>query len=245
MFALKQINDSNNIYTNTNYLHIVVSGNIGVGKSTFIDKFVKSLVDYKIIEESVIDNPYLDKFYTNSNDFAYKLQVYMALDRYNKTKSLIKNKTESLTKNKSVIYIQERNILEDKVFAITNKQLNKINLADYNTLNMLYDVFKPNIIFPDIVIYLDTDTDKCMERIKKRGRNCEKMISYDYLDKLNDNYRNLYVPYIKEKTLFIKYDWSNNDTKKIPISSIITDINKLLKISKYSCQLVDISNQET
>lgn len=39
---------------------------------------------------------------------------------------------------------------------------------------------------PDLIIYLETSTEKNYERIKKRNRKEEvEKISYDYLDKLN------------------------------------------------------------
>ena len=39
---------------------------------------------------------------------------------------------------------------------------------------------------PDLIVYLETSTDKNLERIKKRNRKEEvEKINYDYLDKLN------------------------------------------------------------
>ena len=42
--------------------------------------------------------------------------------------------------------------------------------------------------YPDLIIYLNTSTDKLLENIEKRGREFEKNITADYLNEINSSY---------------------------------------------------------
>ena len=66
----------------------------------------------------------------------------------------------------------------------------------------------PQIIQPDILIYLHTPVNKLQANIKKRNRSYEQAIPNDYLFSLQETY----TQYIKQhniKTLFV--DASNAD----------------------------------
>ena len=52
-----------------------------------------------------------------------------------------------------------------------------------------------NIIHPDLVIFLQADTNTLMENIKKRGRDFEKNMSEEYIDALNQVYNEYFFRY--------------------------------------------------
>jgi len=86
----------------------------------------------------------------------------------------------------------------------------KVNLPDeeFRLYQKLYDIINPQIVQPDILIYLHASVSKLQENIKKRNRQYEQGISSDYLFSLQETYTN----YIKQhhiKTLFV--DTSNAD----------------------------------
>ena len=60
---------------------IVISGLIGVGKSTFAQQ-LSQLLDYRPIYEPVEDNPYLAKFYEDPKTWAYPMQEYLKHRRF-------------------------------------------------------------------------------------------------------------------------------------------------------------------
>ncbi|BDT02487.1 hypothetical protein SHM_01330 [Spiroplasma ixodetis] len=61
-------------------MKIVLSGVVGVGKST-ISRELAKLLKYKIMDEPVTSNPYLDDFYQNPLEYAFKMQVFMLMAR--------------------------------------------------------------------------------------------------------------------------------------------------------------------
>ena len=63
----------------------------------------------------------------------------------------------------------------------------------------LYDtvanLLERNIIKPDLVIYLQADTDTLMKNIEHRGRQMESDITYDYIDALSQVYTEYFFRY--------------------------------------------------
>ena len=63
----------------------------------------------------------------------------------------------------------------------------------------LYDtvanLLEKNVINPDLVIYLQADTDTLMRNIARRGRDMEKNISEEYINALNQLYTEYFFRY--------------------------------------------------
>ena len=103
----------------------------------------------------------------------------------------------------------------------------KVNLPveEFRLYQKLFDIINPQILQPDILIYLHSPVNKLKENIKKRNRQYEQGIASDYLFNLQETYTN----YIKQhhiKTLFV--DTSNADFLDNP-AHLATIINALDK----------------
>ena len=59
---------------------------------------------------------------------------------------------------------------------------------------------------PTIMIFLKRTTEKLMERIRQRGRDCEQEIPVDYIEKLNNYYNEWYDGYNAGKCLIVDTD---------------------------------------
>jgi deoxyadenosine/deoxycytidine kinase len=85
--------------------------------------------------------------------------------------------------------IQDRSVYEDaEIFARNLYFQNAINQRDYDTYQELYHVLVEFLPPPDLVIYLRASEKTLVDRISKRGRDYEQMISVDYLADLNQLY---------------------------------------------------------
>jgi deoxyguanosine kinase len=99
----------------------------------------------------------------------------------------------------------------------------KVNLADeeFRLYQKLFEIINPQIVQPDILIYLHAPVNKLQDNIQKRNRKFEQNIPNDYLFKLQETY----TQYIKQhniKTLFV--DASNADFLDNPEHfKVITD----------------------
>ena len=63
-----------------NIKHIVISGNIGVGKTT-LSEIISKKFNWELQLEEVKDNPYLDDFYKSMNDWSFHLQIFFLNSR--------------------------------------------------------------------------------------------------------------------------------------------------------------------
>ena len=77
---------------------------------------------------------------------------------------------------------------------------------------------------PDLVIYLQADTDKLMENVMSRGREYEKTIEWKYLDALSQVYNEYFFRYDKSPLLIINtndIDFVNNEDDLAEVKKFI------------------------
>jgi len=195
-------------------MKIVLSGVVGVGKST-ISRELAKLLKYKIMDEPVTSNPYLDDFYQNPLEYAFKMQVFMLMARSKQLK-------EAQNFN-NVIF--DRSILEDPIFVEILKAQNNMNDRDYEVyLNFYNNVIISSLYFdpqikPDLIVYLKANLENTIERINLRGRESEKHVPNEYWSLLNKKYEQWYE---KEKNNFNFLVIDTNDlTPKEIVQKII------------------------
>ena len=179
------------------YKYITIEGNIGAGKTTLAYMLSKAL-NARLVLEEFADNPFLEKFYENPSQYAFSLELFFMAERYKQLKDLINQQDlfHSIT-------VSDYLFTKCLLFA-------KVNLPDdeFKLYQKLFETMHPQIIQPDILIYLHAPVNKLQENIKKRNRSYELNIKNDYLFNIQETY----TQYIKQhniKTLFI--DASNAD----------------------------------
>ncbi len=167
---------------------VAVAGNIGVGKSTLVQKLCLTM-GYDPFFEPVTENPYLADFYRDMSAWSFHSQVFFLTHR-------LRAHHEIAHHQKSVI--QDRSVYEDaEIFAHNLYLQGFIHPRDYETYRNLYQTVIDFLPPPDLVIYLRASVPTLMTRINRRGRDYEKTITADYLNGLN----NLYEKWISTFTL--------------------------------------------
>lgn len=181
--------------------HIVISGNIGVGKTTLSEKISKKF-NWELQLEEVKDNPYLDDFYKSMKDWSFHLQIFFLNSRF--------NQIQKISESNNVV-IQDRSIYEDyEVFTKTLYDSGVLMKREFNNYKRLYNTILKYINEPDLLIYLrNLNIDKIISNIDKRSRKFEKSIDKEYLKKLNIYYENWIKKHPQEKILTI--DLSEDD----------------------------------
>lgn len=174
--------------------HIAISGNIGSGKTTLVEKLSKHY-NWIPVYESADNNPYLKDFYEDMTRWAFHLQIYFLNSRFKQVTSI---------KHSDRPIVQDRTIYEDAhIFASNLHESGHITDRDYQ--NYL-DIFNSMITFvqpPDLLIYLKADIPKLVQQIQKRGREYEYSMRLDYLRKLNEHYEQWISNYTLGKLLVI------------------------------------------
>ncbi len=160
--------------------YIVVAGNIGVGKSTLVQLLCRRM-GWDPFYEPVTENPYLGDFYQNMEAWSFHSQVFFLAHRLQIQHAVIKHPGP---------VIQDRSIYEDaEIFALNLYLQGYLSQRDYETYRALYQAMNDFLPLPDLVIYLRASVSTLLHRIDQRSRDYEKTISPEYLQRLNDLYR--------------------------------------------------------
>ena len=181
--------------------YIAIEGTIGVGKSSLAE-ILCSRLDAKLILEEFEDNPFLVDFYNNPERFAFQTQLFFLLSRYRQQQEL--HQTNLFTKTLITDYM----FVKDRIFAALN-----LNDKEMSLYNSVATILEKNVSLPDMVIFLQADTDRLMHNIKIRGRQYEKTIDWKYIDTLSQVYNEYFFRYDKSPLLIINtndIDFVNN-----------------------------------
>ena len=172
------------------YNFITIEGNIGAGKTTLAHLLSKHL-NARLILEEFADNPFLPKFYENQQQYAFPLELFFMAERYKQLKELLQ--TKDMFQN---ITISDYLFTKCLLFA-------KVNLLEEEFLlyQKLFDIINPQLVQPDLLIYLHAPVAKLKENIKKRNRAYEQNIASEYLFSLQKTY----TQYIKQHNITTLY----------------------------------------
>ncbi len=171
--------------------YIAIEGVIGVGK-TSLSEILSQRLNARLVLEKFEDNPFLSDFYKDRDRYAFQTQIFFLLSRYRQQMELFQ--TELFHKNLVTDYM----FIKDKLFAYLNLNEKELMLYD-QMLNLLIR----QIPKPDLVIYLQADTERLLKNIASRGRDFEKNMDADYIEALNQMYNQYFFRYNETPLLII------------------------------------------
>lgn len=196
--------------------HVIIEGNIGSGKSTFLNM----LQDY--LKVQLVYEPYarwkningqnlLDIFYKDTPRWAYTFQSYAFISR-------ILEHEAATAKNNFELQVLERSVYSDRYcFAKNCFELGLMTSLEWKLyqdwFSWLVERYTSSNM-PLAFIYLRTDPEICHQRILKRNRSEEHDITFDYIQKIHEQH---------ELWLIEKKDVCQT-LKKIPV--LVLDCNQ-------------------
>jgi len=205
---------------------IVVEGNIGSGKTTFLQPFA-TLKQVEVVEEPVkewrnLDNGrhnLLELMYTDPTRWSLLFQTYVQL-------TMVKQHSKPSTKP---IRIMERSLAR-YCFVENLYERGQMTDAEYAVLSEWFNflVTCPQLDFGiDHIIYLRTDPEIAWERVKKRSRHEEDLIPKKYLSDLHE----------------LHEDWLCRKTKFQPLPAPVTIIDANQDLESIQTQYQNLKDQ--
>lgn len=162
-------------------MYVAIEGVIGVGKTT-LARLLQPFFEAEIILEVFEENPFLSDFYSDRERYAFQTQIFFLLSRYHQQRRTIHE-----------IVGTGKNLFADYTFA-KDALFASINLKG-DELEMYYKVHEAlaeKIKKPDLLVYLQADTDTLMQRIALRDRPYERQMERSYIDELNHAYEDFF-----------------------------------------------------
>lgn len=216
---------------------VVVEGNIGSGKSA-LAKIIAEEFELKHFPE-----PNLDQLYVDDYGFDYRTIDHLMpeslrtfdiknfyADPHNKRVASMQFAMYALRFERHIDalvhmlntgqgVVLERSCYSDFIFADTMRKFGYISDKAWKMYHKCVYYSLPELLKPQLVIYLDVPSDVLLQRIRQRNRPEEvntKVLTKAYLDEMDSLYKHKYLRSIRKETELLMYDWTHfGDTEML------------------------------
>lgn len=203
-------------------MYIAIEGVIGVGKTT-LARLLQSSFKAALLLEIFEENPFLSDFYGDRARYAFQTQIFFLLSRYHQQRKGVR---EALNDHNWLI--SDYTFEKDRLFA-------EVNLTG-DELEMYFKVHEAlaeKITKPDLVVYLQADTDVLMQRIAQRDRPYERQMEIDYINILNKTYEVHFANYPAQSCLTIHTNHLDFVRKPEDLEFVNQRIRQALKMAPF------------
>lgn len=165
---------------------IAVEGPIGAGKTTLATMLAKEF-QFPLVKEIVEENPFLDKFYEDMEQWSFQLEMFFLCNRFKQLESIEENYV-----NKQQPVVTDYHVYKNMIFA--ERTLSKKHMDKYRKI---YHLLTDDLPKPNAMIYIKASLPTLLERIQMRGRSFEEDIDPAYLKTLIEDYE-LAIEHLKQ-----------------------------------------------
>lgn len=201
--------------------YIAIEGVIGVGKTSLCHLLAKHLSGQVLLEKHD-ENPFLEDFYENPQRYAFQTQMFFLLGRYRQQQDI---RQQDLFHS---ALVSDYIFAKDRIFASLT-----LDEREYLLYDRVATLLERDILKPDLVVYLQSNTQRLLANIRKRGRSYEKNISEEYIRSLVEAYNHFFFQYTDTPLLVVDTTQIDFVHDKEDLRNLIDQFSKPLGGTKF------------
>jgi deoxyadenosine/deoxycytidine kinase len=179
------------------YRYIVVEGPIGVGKTSLARRLAAHLNAALVLEQPE-HNPFIARFYQDMERYALATQLFFLFQRISQLREL--SQIDLFNRTTVADFLLDK----DPLFAHLT-----LNDDELHLYQQIYATLSPRAPRPDLVIYLQAQTETLVERVRRRGAEFEQPISEAYLARVADSYNRFFYHHTGTPVLIVNSERLN------------------------------------
>ena len=197
------------------YRYVVVEGPIGAGKTSLARRLAQHSGAAALLEKPD-ENPFLARFYQDPPRHALATQLFFLFQRGNEVRDLAQ--MDLFSTNTVADYLFDK----DPLFARLN-----LSDAEFALYQQIYRTLQLEAPVPDLVIYLQAAPETLVERVRRRAKSYEQIISDTYLLRVAQGYSNFFYHYDAAPVLMVNTDRLNFEDGDEDFTLLLQHIGKM------------------
>jgi len=211
--------------------YIAVEGAIGVGKTT-LARLLREQFSTGLLLEAFEENPFLSDFYKARTQYAFQTQMFFLLSRYRQHHQEIPR------------LLRQGPLIADYLFA-KDRLFAQLNLAgdEWELYQQIEQVLAERIQRPDLIVYLEADTEVLLARIAQRDRPYERDMDEDYIEALRLAYQRFFAGPQEAPVLVVDTNSLNFVRRPEDLKIIVDRIRSVLQEGTFQSPLPQLETK--
>ena len=205
------------------FQYLAIEGPIGAGKTTLARHLALRLEAATVLDNT--DNPFVADLYAGRTGAAFQAQLFSLLARHRQQSAL--RQTDLFNQLVIADYLFDR----DKIYAYLNLDDNELFIYQ-----RLYDLLAPDLVAPDLVVYLQAPPDLVRQRVRQRPQQDAEAVPLpndEYLGELSEAYNHFFFHYDATPLLVVETSEFTLDWNDAALDDLIRQLRGMGRGTRY------------
>lgn len=205
------------------FQYLAIEGPIGAGKTTLARHLALRLEATTVLDNT--DNPFVADLYAGRAGAAFQAQLFSLLARHRQQSML--RQTDLFNQLVIADYLFDK----DKIYAYLNLDDNELFIYQ-----RLYDLLAPDLVTPDLVVYLQAPSDLVRQRVRQRlqqDADAVPLPNDEYLGELIEAYNHFFFHYNATPLLVVETSEFTLDWNAAALDDLIRQLRDMGRGTRY------------